>query len=133
MKATWLLDPEPSSVPEARRLTRSQLSDWELEDAIGDTQLLVSELVTNALRHAWGPIRLTLSRSALRGTLRCEVEDASPAPPRVCPADESDEGGRGLHLMNLLSRCWGSHWTPEGKVVWCELHICTGSDEGRAV
>ncbi|MFF4233608.1 ATP-binding protein [Streptomyces sp. NPDC001820] len=125
-KRSWLLPPDPSSVPEARRLARQQLTDWALDEQIEDTELLVSEVVTNALRHAWGPIRLTFCLSSRHGGLRCEIEDANPAEPLGRHADEHDEEGRGLHMLNLLTRCWGSDHTHAGKVVWFELRACAG-------
>ncbi|GAA1112595.1 MULTISPECIES: ATP-binding protein [Streptomyces violaceusniger group] len=119
---SWLLPSEPSSVPTARRLALAQLSAWMLHDFADDAELLVSELVTNALRHAGGPIRLTLSLCSVDRAFRCEVADEDPGQPRVRRACGDDEGGRGLHLLDLLSRCWGSTRTAAGKVVWFELH-----------
>ncbi|MBI0294420.1 ATP-binding protein [Streptomyces sp. PRKS01-29] len=119
---SWLLPPEPSSVPMARRLALAQLAAWTLRDFADDAELLVSELVTNALRHAGGPIRLTLSLCSADRAFRCEVADEDPERPRVRRACGDDEGGRGLHLLDLLSRCWGSTCTAAGKVVWFELH-----------
>ncbi|GGO90279.1 ATP-binding protein [Wenjunlia tyrosinilytica] len=116
----WLLPPEPSSVPRARRLARGRLADWGLDEQGEVTELLISELVTNAVRHTEGPLRLTLS--ARRGTLRCEIEDTHPALPLMCRADpHEDEGGRGLHMVDLLSRRWGCGRTAMGKVVWFEV------------
>ncbi|TMU97026.1 ATP-binding protein [Streptomyces sp. DASNCL29] len=119
---SWLLPSEPSSVPTARRLTLAQLSAWTLHDFADDAELLVSELVTNALRHAGGPIRLTLSLCSVDRAFRCEVADEDPGQPQVRRACGDDESGRGLHLLDLLSRCWGSTCTAAGKVVWFELH-----------
>ncbi|WP_432251281.1 ATP-binding protein [Streptomyces sp. HNM1019] len=119
---SWLLPSEPSSVPMARRLAVAQLSAWTLHDFADDAELLVSEVVTNAVRHACGPIRLTLSLCSVDRAFRCEVADEDPARPRVRRACGDDEGGRGLHLLDLLSRCWGSTCTAAGKVVWFELH-----------
>ncbi|WPB88808.1 ATP-binding protein [Streptomyces malaysiensis] len=119
---SWLLPSEPSSVPRARRLTLAQVTAWTLHEFADDAELLVSELVTNALRHAGGPIRLTLSRCSVDRAFRCEVADEGPGQPRVCRPCDEDEGGRGLHLLDMLSRCWGSTCTAAGKVVWFELH-----------
>ncbi|MEU1946716.1 MULTISPECIES: ATP-binding protein [unclassified Streptomyces] len=119
---SWLLPSEPSSVPRARRLAIAQLGVWALHDFSDDAELLVSELVTNALRHAGGPIRLTLSLCSVDRAFRCEVADEDPGQPRVRRACGDDEGGRGLHLLDLLSCCWGSTCSAAGKVVWFELH-----------
>ncbi|NGO70324.1 SpoIIE family protein phosphatase [Streptomyces boncukensis] len=114
----WWLPCEPRSVSRARELAREQLADWQL-DGLGDTaELLVSELVTNALRHGEGDIRLRL---LLDRTLVCEVWDAGPVQPRRRRAQATDEGGRGLQLVDLLSAGWGSRRTPGGKTVWFEL------------
>ncbi len=120
---SWLLPSEPASVPRARRLTLVQLAAWALHEFADDAELLVSELVTNALQHAGGPIRLTLSLCSADRAVRCEVADEDPGQPRVCATDGDDESGRGLHLLDLLSRCWGSTRTAAGKVVWFELHV----------
>ena len=111
--------PESASVPQARHLTRACLADWGLHEHSTVAELLVSELVTNALRHSRGTIRLVLSFQD--GLLRCEVEDADPFLPRACRARDDEERGRGLHLLELLSCCWGSARTSEGKAVWFEL------------
>ncbi|MEU4533535.1 ATP-binding protein [Streptosporangium sp. NPDC023825] len=114
--------PESASVPQARHLTRACLADWGLhEEHSTVAELLVSELMTNALRHSRGTIRFALSFQD--GLLRCEVEDADPDSrlPRVCRARDDEERGRGLHLLELLSCCWGSARTTDGKAVWFEL------------
>ncbi|MGP3983587.1 ATP-binding protein [Streptomyces sp. KR80] len=116
-----ILPPAASSVRQARALTRSRLASLGLTDHEGTAQLLVSELVTNALRYAAGPVRLSLS---FRGdTLHCEVEDTSPDPPVVRGAREEDESGRGLLLVQELARAWGSRDSRVGKVVWFELGL----------
>jgi hypothetical protein len=118
---SWSLPSHSTSVPRARRLTRARLASWDLE-GLGDVaELLVSELVTNALCHAQGAIRLTLSFED--GLLRCEVEDAGTAVPEVRDVRVYDEGGRGLHLLEMLSCCWGTTRTHAGKVVWFELQV----------
>ena len=114
----WWLPAEPQSVARARELTREQLAAWQL-DALGDTaELLVSELVTNAMRYGEGDIRIRL---LLDHTLVCEVWDAGPVQPRRRRAHDTDEGGRGLQLVDLLSTGWGSRRTPRGKTVWFEM------------
>ncbi|MFG2626993.1 SpoIIE family protein phosphatase [Streptomyces sp. NPDC048473] len=119
----WRLPPEPRSVGRARELARGQLLAWDLEELVDTTELLVSELVTNALRYGEGEIRLRLLRDR---TLVCEVWDAGLVQPRRRRARDTDEGGRGLQLVGLLSVAWGSRRTPRGKTVWFELALPDG-------
>lgn len=123
----WSLAPEARSVARARELARDQLTDWGLQELVDTTELLVSELVTNALRHGHGEIRLRL---LLDRTLVCEVWDADLAQPRRRRARDTDEGGRGLQLVGLLSAGWGSRRTPRGKTVWFELALPDGESAG---
>nr|WP_308315532.1 SpoIIE family protein phosphatase [Streptomyces sp. ISL-100] len=122
----WSLPREPRSVGRARELARAQLVTWGLEDLVDTTELLVSELVTNALRYGEGEIRLRL---LLDRTLVCEVWDGGLVQPRRRRARDTDEGGRGLQLVGLLSAAWGSRRTPRGKTVWFELALPTGEAE----
>jgi len=108
-------------VPQARRLTRSQLQGWGLAEQSETAELLVSELVTNSVRHAHGRLQMSICRR--EGTLRVEIEDADHARPQVRHADDDDESGRGLQLVELLSSGWGCDQTPTGKVVWFELPL----------
>ncbi|MFH8472953.1 SpoIIE family protein phosphatase [Streptomyces sp. NPDC018000] len=116
----WRLPRELRSVGRARELARGQLLAWDLEELVDTTELLVSELVTNALRYGEGEIRLRLLRDR---TLVCEVWDAGLVQPRRRRARDTDEGGRGLQLVGLLSAAWGSRRTPRGKTVWFELDL----------
>ncbi|MEV7377798.1 SpoIIE family protein phosphatase [Streptomyces lydicus] len=124
----WSLAPEARSVARARELAREQLLDWGLQELVDTTELLVSELVTNALRHGHGEIRLRL---LLDRTLVCEVWDADLAQPRRRRARDTDEGGRGLQLVGLLSQGWGSRRTPRGKTVWFELALPDGESTAQ--
>ncbi|MEU3687271.1 SpoIIE family protein phosphatase [Streptomyces narbonensis] len=119
----WSLPREPRSVGRARELARTQLKAWDLEPLVDTVELLVSELVTNALRYGEGEIRLRLLRDR---TLVCEVWDAGLVQPRRRRARDTDEGGRGLQLVGLLSSSWGSRRTPRGKTVWFELALPDG-------
>ncbi|MGI5480911.1 SpoIIE family protein phosphatase [Streptomyces lavendofoliae] len=119
----WRLPREPRSVGRARELARAQLTAWDLEALVDTVELLVSELVTNALRYGEGEIRLRLLRDR---TLVCEVWDAGLVQPRRRRARDTDEGGRGLQLVGLLSAGWGSRRTPRGKTVWFELALPDG-------
>ncbi|MEU4141905.1 SpoIIE family protein phosphatase [Streptomyces parvulus] len=119
----WTLPREPRSVGRAREYARRRLLDWDMEPLVDTTELLVSELVTNALRYGEGEIRLRL---LLDRTLVCEVWDSGLVQPRRRRARDTDEGGRGLQLVGLLSAAWGSRRTPRGKTVWFELPLPGG-------
>ncbi|MBB4712831.1 PAS domain S-box-containing protein [Streptomyces luteogriseus] len=119
----WTLPREPRSVGRAREYARAQLLAWDMEPLVDTTELLVSELVTNALRYGEGDIRLRL---LLDRTLVCEVWDSGLVQPRRRRARDTDEGGRGLQLVGLLSAAWGSRRTPRGKTVWFELPLPGG-------
>ncbi|WP_431775961.1 SpoIIE family protein phosphatase [Streptomyces cucumeris] len=123
----WNLPSAPQSVGRARELAREQLESWQLDDLVDTTELLVSELVTNALRYGEGEIRLRL---LLDRTLVCEVWDGGLVQPRRRRARDTDEGGRGLQLVGLLSAAWGSRRTPHGKTVWFELALPDGRSSG---
>ncbi|MBJ3808885.1 SpoIIE family protein phosphatase [Streptomyces flavofungini] len=122
----WTLPREPQSVGRARELACERLRAWDLEALVDTAELLVSELVTNALRYGQGEIRLRL---LLDRTLVCEVWDAGLVQPRRRRARDTDEGGRGLQLVGLLSAAWGSRRTPRGKTVWFELALPDGDSE----
>jgi anti-sigma regulatory factor (Ser/Thr protein kinase) len=124
--AAWDLVLDPAVVAEARRHAARQLTAWGLDDAAFLTELMVSELVTNALRYGEGEIRLRL---LLDRTLVCEVWDAGLVQPRRRRARDTDEGGRGLQLVGMLSAAWGSRRTPRGKTVWFELPL-PGAEKG---
>ncbi|MFG2817809.1 SpoIIE family protein phosphatase [Kitasatospora sp. NPDC048365] len=116
----WKLPPEPTSVAKAREAACGWLLERGLDELVDTSELLVSELVTNALRHGRGEIRLRLLRDR---TMVCEVWDDGYAQPRQRRAQETDEGGRGLQLVSLLAERWGSRRTPKGKIVWFELAL----------
>ncbi|MDN3021625.1 SpoIIE family protein phosphatase [Streptomyces sp. S.PB5] len=116
--AYWFLEPEDAAPGRARRLVRRALSDWGLEELSDSAELLVSEMVTNAVRYSTRPVTLRLLRTDV---LRCEVGDDVPQLPRLRQARATDEGGRGLYLVNRLARRWGATRLSTGKVVWFEL------------
>ncbi|WP_327661774.1 MULTISPECIES: ATP-binding SpoIIE family protein phosphatase [unclassified Streptomyces] len=118
--AYWTLEPEDAAPGRARRLARSALDRWGLEDLTDSVELLVSEVVTNAVRYATRPVTLRLLRTDV---LRCEVGDDVPQLPRLRQARATDEGGRGLYLVNRLARRWGATRLSTGKVVWFELPV----------
>ncbi|MEV7812181.1 ATP-binding protein [Streptomyces flaveolus] len=127
--ASWPLRREPTSVRRARRLVTAQLAEWAVGDLVDAAELLVSELVTNALRHTRGPLRLNLRLR--EGRLLCEVEDTESAGPVRVVAGPDAEGGRGTELIDMLADAWGSTRTATGKTVWFELWS-GGPAPGRA-
>jgi serine phosphatase RsbU (regulator of sigma subunit)/anti-sigma regulatory factor (Ser/Thr protein kinase) len=120
---SWNLSAELTSAGRARTLIRQPLRRWGLADLIPSAELLVSELVTNAVRYAQGRIGLRL---VLEGGLVCEVLDDSAALPRLRHPGEEDERGRGLQIVSQMAQRWGARRTLTGKVVWCELPLPHG-------
>ncbi|HZG04809.1 MAG TPA: SpoIIE family protein phosphatase [Streptomyces sp.] len=116
--ATWDVPSDPAAVSVVRGDVARRLADWGLDDLAFSTELILSELVTNAIRHAAGPVRVRLLR--LERSLICEVSDASSTSPHLRRAATTDEGGRGLFLVAQLSERWGTRYTGTGKVIWAE-------------
>jgi anti-sigma regulatory factor (Ser/Thr protein kinase) len=116
----WDLPAGGTAASTARQLVTEQLEEWRLGELADVTELVVSELVGNALRYGGGPGQLRVLRNE---RLMVEVSDTGPDLPQIQHADVSDEGGRGLQLINMLCRRWGSCRTAAGKVVWAEQNI----------
>ncbi|AXE90483.1 Phosphoserine phosphatase RsbU [Streptomyces sp. Go-475] len=116
--AAWDVDADPAAVARARSSAIRQLSSWGLGDLDFITELVVSELVTNAVRYGRPPIRLRLIRDR---SLLCEVSDAGSTTPHLRRARAFDEGGRGLLLVAQLAERWGTRHARQGKTVWAEL------------
>ncbi|WP_240496534.1 ATP-binding SpoIIE family protein phosphatase [Streptomyces torulosus] len=114
------LPEDPRAAGQAREFVREQLAVWGLDDLVITTELLVSELVGNVVRHAKGPICLRLLRSR---SLICEVYDGSLTTPRIRHATYTDEGGRGLQLIAALSRRWGARYLHDSKCIWTEQDL----------
>ncbi|WPB88167.1 SpoIIE family protein phosphatase [Streptomyces malaysiensis] len=115
--ARWDVPPDPAAVSDIRAAVTHQLIDWGLDEAVFTTELLLSELVTNAIRYASGPIQVRLLRDR---SLICEVSDASSTSPHLRHAASTDEGGRGLFLVAQLAQDWGTRYTGRGKTIWAE-------------
>ncbi|MFJ9327114.1 SpoIIE family protein phosphatase [Streptomyces sp. NPDC101230] len=115
--AEWELPAEAVTVGRARELATRQLSGWGLDELSFATELVVSELVTNAVRYGGGPLRLRLIRDR---TLLCEVADTGHTSPHLRHSAEDDEGGRGLFIVAQLVQRWGTRYTPAGKTIWTE-------------
>ncbi|KOG37242.1 SpoIIE family protein phosphatase [Streptomyces resistomycificus] len=118
--ATWQLPPDPAAVAGARKAASRQLSEWGLDDAVFVTELVVSELVTNAIRYGRPPIELRLIYDR---TLICEVSDGSATAPHLRRARTFDEGGRGLLLVAQLTQGWGTRHITNGKIIWAEQSL----------
>lgn len=138
--AAWTFPADPGSVRSARHAVRDALSAWGLDGALADvTELLVSELVTNSLRYASGPIGVRLVRPPSEGAVEAhgpspsgppappgllvEVSDPLPDVPTERSAGPNDEGGRGLQLVASSARRWGTRRGKSGKTVWFELAL----------
>ena len=102
---------DPCAVAEARRQVKAAVRYWHVPVDIDVAELLVSELVTNAIRHANEPVQL---RIILDGLLSCEVFDGSSSAPQLGRADRFDEDGRGLMLVAQLAERWGTRHTGTG-------------------
>ncbi|EMF28939.1 hypothetical protein H114_11481 [Streptomyces gancidicus BKS 13-15] len=125
--ARWSLRDDPRAAGLARQHVREQLAAWGMDHLIPTTELLVSELVGNVVRHAKGPIGLRLLYDT---ELICEVYDGSLTMPRIRRATDTDEGGRGLQLITALSRRWGTRYTANGKCIWTEQDL-VGAENPR--
>ncbi|MFJ1602337.1 SpoIIE family protein phosphatase [Streptomyces sp. NPDC088253] len=119
--ATWDIPADPALVAPIRKQVVDQLDAWGLSAATFTAELVVSELVTNAIRYGEPPIRLRLIHDA--ETLICEVSDSSHTAPHLRRAKTYDEGGRGLLLVAQLTQRWGSRHTADGKTIWAELTL----------
>uniref|UniRef100_UPI0035A8277F ATP-binding protein n=1 Tax=Kitasatospora aureofaciens TaxID=1894 RepID=UPI0035A8277F len=107
---------------DAREAVTRQLATWGLEEVAFTTELVVSELVTNAIRYGGGPVELRLIRDK---ALVCEVSDPSNTQPRLRRARTTDEGGRGLFLVAQLAARWGCRYGRSGKTIWAEQPLTT--------
>ncbi|MER5910341.1 SpoIIE family protein phosphatase [Streptomyces sp. NPDC001982] len=122
--ASWTFPGDPAIVATARTLADHQLANWGLSDLAFTTEVIVSELVTNAIRYAPGTIRVRLIRDR---SLICEVTDDSSAAPHLRHPRTTDEGGRGLLLVAQLTDRWGTRHTDRGKTIWTEQPLPAGT------
>lgn len=128
--ADWEVPSDPAAVARVRAACARQMEVWGLDQIAFTTELIISELVTNAIRYGIGPIRLRLLRD--RDSLICEVDDGSSTSPHLRRAKTTDEGGRGLFLVAQFAQRWGTRYTTRGKVIWTEqsLHGATPASAG---
>lgn len=121
--AVWPLDAEPTAAATARHHVRARLKAWRVdEEAAFNTELIVSELVTNAVRYGSPPLELRLIHDRM---LTCEVHDAGLAAPHLRHARTVDQGGRGLFIVSQLAQVWGTRFTADGKTIWTEQLLPT--------
>jgi len=104
---------------QARRAIGDLLTRLGRTDLASDAVLLASELVTNAVQHAGGPIVVTATY--LDSTLRVEVHDTRPEPPSLRPLTATGASGRGLQFVRLIANQWATTPEPDGKTIWFEL------------
>ncbi|MEU2655055.1 SpoIIE family protein phosphatase [Streptomyces sp. NPDC007325] len=126
--AVWEYPADLAAVGDARADVRGRLEEWGLDELVFSTELIVSELVTNAMRYAGGPVTVRLVRDRV---LVCEVSDPSSTQPRLRRALVTDEGGRGLFLVAQLTSRWGSRYTTRGKTIWTEQDLPERPDRPR--
>ncbi|MGY5125054.1 SpoIIE family protein phosphatase [Streptomyces nigrescens] len=130
--ADWDVPPDPSAVGQIRAAAVRKLIEWGLAEEAFTAELILSELVTNSIRYAAGPIRVRLIRDT---SLICEVSDRSSTSPHLRQAATTDEGGRGLFLVAQLAERWGTRYTTSGKVIWTEqaltdMDVVAGEADG---
>ena len=118
--ARWNVPSDPAAVASVRTEATRLLTGWGLDELVFTTELVLSELITNSIRHATGPIQVRLLYDR---ALICEVSDTSSTSPHLRYAATTDEGGRGLFLVAQLGESWGTRYTPDGKIIWVEQRI----------
>ncbi|MFJ9517954.1 SpoIIE family protein phosphatase [Kitasatospora sp. NPDC101801] len=118
--AVWDVPSDPAAVRDVRAQVAGRLADWGLDELAFTTELILSELITNAIRYGQAPIQVRLLHDR---TLICEVSDRSSTSPHLRYAASTDEGGRGLFLVAQFAERWGTRYTGGGKVIWAEQHL----------
>ncbi|QKV98011.1 SpoIIE family protein phosphatase [Streptomyces sp. NA02950] len=121
--AEWDVPRDPAAVAPVRTACVRRLAEWGLEEIALTAELILSELITNAIRYGTEPITVRLLRER---TLIYEVSDGSSTSPRLRLAKVTDEGGRGLFLVAQFTERWGTRYTPTGKVIWAEQSLHDG-------
>ncbi|MGW1894578.1 SpoIIE family protein phosphatase [Streptomyces sp. NPDC002004] len=118
--ADWDVPFEPAAVAGMRSAVAEKLDEWGLSELAFSMELVLSELITNAIRYGSEPLHVRLIRDR---TLICEVSDGSSTSPHLRYAATTDEGGRGLFLVSQIAERWGTRYTPQGKVIWAEQSL----------
>ncbi|MFI1169846.1 SpoIIE family protein phosphatase [Streptomyces sp. NPDC020801] len=130
--AEWDVPRDPAAVAPVRTACVRRLTEWGLEQVAFTAELILSELITNAIRYGAEPVAVRLLRTVpisgpAPGTLILEVSDGSSTSPRLRRAKVTDEGGRGLFLVARFAERWGTRYTPTGKVIWAEQSLHGGA------
>ncbi|MFI5668252.1 SpoIIE family protein phosphatase [Streptomyces sp. NPDC051704] len=128
--AEWEVPADPAAVSRVRGAAAAQLAAWGLGDLSFTAELILSELITNAIRYGNAPIRVRMLRDR---SLICEVSDGSSTSPHLRYAATTDEGGRGLFLVAQYAERWGTRYTERGKVIWAELPLAGGPEPALPV
>ncbi|MGW4700401.1 SpoIIE family protein phosphatase [Streptomyces sp. NPDC004285] len=118
--AEWEVPRDPSAVSPVRNAAAAKLSEWGLDGLAFTAELILSELITNAVRYGADPVRVRLLHDR---TLICEVSDGSSTSPHLRHAATTDEGGRGLYLVAQYAERWGTRYARRGKTIWAELRV----------
>ncbi|MEU8520149.1 SpoIIE family protein phosphatase [Streptomyces sp. NBC_01216] len=121
--AEWEVPSDPAAVSRVRNEGAAQLAAWGLGESAFTAELILSELITNAIRYGAEPIKVRLLRDR---SLICEISDGSSTSPHLRYAATTDEGGRGLFLVAQFAKRWGTRYTDRGKVIWAELPLVGG-------
>ncbi len=119
LRSARLVPGRRSAPAEARSFVWEVLLGWRCDELVQNALLVVSELVSNAVFHAGGPVEVALALGPV--AVRIEVRDTGQGTPEVLDPDRHRRGGRGLHILTELASWWGIRPTPDGKVVWAEL------------
>jgi anti-sigma regulatory factor (Ser/Thr protein kinase) len=129
------LPPDPAALAAARQVVRTACHAWSLPHLVDDAEVVVTEIVANAVQHGGGPVDMVLTRRVRY--LHMSVRDRSPVPPsRSIPDPDTLQGGRGLLLLDAIAAGWGTAATDNGKAVWATLRIdpratSPGEDQDR--
>ncbi|MGW0117248.1 SpoIIE family protein phosphatase [Streptomyces sp. NPDC003327] len=124
--AEWDVVRDPSAVSPVRNAAAAKLAEWGLRDLGFTAELILSELITNAVRYGADPVRVRLLHDR---RLICEVSDGSSTSPHLRHAATTDEGGRGLYLVAQYAERWGTRYGRRGKTIWAELPVDAGTAE----